>query len=386
MTIQDTTHCEDLHHYAPRNILFTACEDSDTIRFSWFPPLGVFDDPTLATKARGSIHVIDPETMKSRRLAFENFDGPFVSHGIDVIADPDPPSAEAVYIFAVNHLPNTEYLERKQGPKARSQIEIFHHVIGTNSIRHIRSIRHPLIRTPNDIFANNPMSFYVTNDHHYLGGVMRSIEDVYVGATWTNTVHVEVLDLSTPGGAASDAINVTVALDKMHNNNGLGHGRSAQEILVTDCCGGTLHIGELSADRNDKKIRLLDSIQFDSVIDNPSTFTDIFPSSSYDASGFVLPGMARAIDIPLTSRDPEGNDGVMVWYVRASRQGTRPGSSQAGAWEKRLLFEDNGSRIRSASGAVLVAINPKLEGGTRKAWLFVTGFLSKNVVAIKVEV
>jgi len=56
--IADTTHCEDLHYYAPANLLFTACEDRHT-RFGWFPPLGSFEPPKEGTK--GSIHVVDPE-------------------------------------------------------------------------------------------------------------------------------------------------------------------------------------------------------------------------------------------------------------------------------------------------------------------------------------
>lgn len=60
--IADTTHCEDLHYYAPANLLFTACEDRHT-RFGWFPPLGSFEPPKEGTK--GSIHVVDPEVSLS---------------------------------------------------------------------------------------------------------------------------------------------------------------------------------------------------------------------------------------------------------------------------------------------------------------------------------
>lgn len=55
--IEDTIHCEDVHHYRPANLLFTACEDYKDTRFSWFPPLGNFVPPTT----RGSIHVVDPK-------------------------------------------------------------------------------------------------------------------------------------------------------------------------------------------------------------------------------------------------------------------------------------------------------------------------------------
>jgi hypothetical protein len=67
--IEDTTHCEDLHYYAPANLLFTACEDRHT-RFGWFPPLGNFEPPQDGTQ--GSIHVIDPEVRISLLFMFKS--------------------------------------------------------------------------------------------------------------------------------------------------------------------------------------------------------------------------------------------------------------------------------------------------------------------------
>lgn len=61
ISIQDTTHCEDLHYYAPTNTLFTACEDVSATRFKWFPPLVIYSDPEHAWNAKGSVHTIDPE-------------------------------------------------------------------------------------------------------------------------------------------------------------------------------------------------------------------------------------------------------------------------------------------------------------------------------------
>lgn len=55
--IEDTIHCEDVHHYRPANLLFTACEDYKNTRFSWFPPLGNLVPATTS----GSIHVVDPK-------------------------------------------------------------------------------------------------------------------------------------------------------------------------------------------------------------------------------------------------------------------------------------------------------------------------------------
>jgi hypothetical protein len=65
----------------------------------------------------------------------------------------------------------------------------------------------------------------------------------------------------------------------------------------------------------------------------------------------------------------------MVWLAQRKN----------GKWEKKLLFEDDGKRLRSAATAVLIGIGPKLEGGKKKGWLFVTGFYSQHMVAVKVD-
>ena len=66
IVIPDTTHCEDVHYYAPGASLFAACEDNANTRFRWFPPLAVFDDPELGKRGRGSIHVISPKVCDHR--------------------------------------------------------------------------------------------------------------------------------------------------------------------------------------------------------------------------------------------------------------------------------------------------------------------------------
>ncbi|KAK5656871.1 hypothetical protein OQA88_4420 [Cercophora sp. LCS_1] len=378
VVIPDTVNCEDIHYEPLTGNIFTACEDNVETRFGWFPPLANFDDPELGRKGKGSIHVIDPKTMKSERLTFENFDSTFVTHGIDVIPDLER-ADEAVYIIAINHVPDPKL------PRARSQLEIFHHVLGSSFVRHIRSVWHPLIRTPNDVFASSPTSIYVSNDHYYRDhGIMRTLEDFWFHAKWTDTVHVEV-DLKVTGDSAA-GVQGNVALSNFHNNNGLGHGRSADEILIASCTSGEMHIGKVSEDQRNGNITLVDVVGVDAIVDNPTYFDDPYAKSTGDnRSGFLLPGLAKALELAGTHREPDATNSVIVYFVRPN-QG-KPGS--ATTWEKRVLFEDDGKRIRSASGSVLVAIDPESEperaSGARKGWLFVTGFQSKNVIAVKVD-
>ncbi|KAF4506532.1 hypothetical protein G6O67_006608 [Ophiocordyceps sinensis] len=367
-TVENTVHCEDLHYHESSKMLFTA-----------------------SSKAQGSVKVIDPKTLKATTLRFDNFGPPFVTHGIDVIDDPDRQAGEAVYIFAVNHKPSSQHYEKANvsAPKSHSVVEVFHHVIGSESIRHVRSVWDPLIRTPNDILALSPTSFFVTNDHHYREGWLRMLEDVNSGARWSNTIYVEF-----PAGGERPAedykVKASVALTGLHNNNGLGHGDAAHDVLLGSAASGTLHLGRVQGVNAARSITVVESIELDSSIDNPSYFADPFANGTFDASGFVVCGLTRAIDLGKNCRDPQAKDGVMVWKVahqggrgqQESKVESRAGSER---WSKRLLFQDDGRRIRSSSSAVLIATDPAINGGRRRAQLFVTGFLSRNIVSVGVD-
>ncbi|KAI3541730.1 serum paraoxonase/arylesterase [Colletotrichum abscissum] len=380
--IDDTIHCEDIHYHEPSGLLFTACEDNEENRAKWFPGLGNLNDPLVGSKQKGSIHVIDPKDMTQKRLKFENFDSTYVTHGIDVITDPK--RADAVYIFAVNHVPHPDYLATKIGSqdsqqvtqKSQSRVEIFHHILGSSTAKHLRTVIHPLIKTPNDIFIKDPYSFYVTNDHYYADGVGRHVEDIWPGTTWTDTIYVHIEEISSL--VATEGIKAEVALSGIRNNNGLGHSRKTGEILVVNCAGGEMLIGELSSDPKNTTINIIESVQVDSYIDNPSYFDDPYKTDVFDASGFVLPGLTRPVDIPKQVHNTTSDIGSIVWYAK-------PAAGSNGGYEKRLVFEDDGTRARSAAAAVLVAIDPAQEKGERKAWLFVTGFMAGSVVAVKID-
>jgi hypothetical protein len=373
--IEDTMLCEDLHLHKASGLLFTACEDSYESRFSWFPGLGVLHDPLTASKSRGSIHVIDPTTFKSKRLGFEGFAGPFITHGIDVISDPK--DASSVYIFAINHLPHPEYLQhvvdgktydKYSGNKAASQIEIFHHKIGSPTARYIRSVSHPLIQTPNDIVARSPSSFYVTNDHHYREGILRQIEDVYYGGKWSTTIFVQITDLTLQDAVAG--FNASVALTGLHNNNGLGHGRTPDEIAIGSAASGDIHLATIKSNHS---LEVFETIGFETAVDNPSWYSDSFSNVNGDSSGYVSAGLSKAGDLAKSVGVLSGTEPIMVWLAQ----------SKNGKWEKKLLFEDDGTRLRSAATAVLIGIDPQLDGGKKKGWLFATGFYSQSAIAVK---
>lgn len=327
------------------------------------------------------------KTKESKRLSLEAFDGPFITHGIDVIDDPARPG-EAVYIFAVNHVPNEAVFPRDGSTpstdpataahKAASRLEQFHHVLGTAQARHVRTIAHPLIQTPNDIYAASPTAVYVSNDHHYREGRMRLLEDLYPGAAWSNVVYA-----TTVADEDDGRVEATVALDGLHNPNGMGHGRTADELVVASAVGGyytvvdTRRLNESSGGTGAAATARID---FDSTVDNPTWFVDAFAdeASAHDKSGFVQAGLPRGVDFFQTAQDPLAKEGVIVWHAT-------PCADAPDGWAKRILWQDDGSVLRNAATAVLVGIDPATEGGAKRAWLFVSGFSSRNAVAVKVD-
>ncbi|KAM3473562.1 hypothetical protein MY8738_008324 [Beauveria namnaoensis] len=377
--IPDTPHCEDLHHHLASGLLFTACEASWEARHSWFPPLAILEDASKAAQTPGAITVIDPQSMKAKRLRFEGFSGPFVTHGIDIIDDPQAKLGEAIFVFAVNHRPNQA--QDSLAPKADSVIELFHHTIGADFVRHIRTVKHDLIYTPNDILALSPTSFLTTNDHFYRDGLMRVVEDLYSGATWSNTIHVE-FQIGTNEQNETAKVQANVALTGLHNNNGLGRGRTPDEVVLASAASGEVYFGELKTTAGQVTVDVVDTFQADSTLDNPSYFVDPYANDTYDASGFVLAGLSKAINLAHNSWLVDARDGVMIWHLqdRSSPKSKRGKTS----WEARLLLQDNADYIRTASAAVLVATDPAQNNGRREAWLFVTGFMSRNMLAVKI--
>ncbi|KAI9716600.1 MAG: hypothetical protein M1828_007633 [Chrysothrix sp. TS-e1954] len=392
--IPDTHLCEDLHLHHGSGLLFTACqvgtyESTRKERRSWFPPTAFFHDHKAVE--RGKLVVIDPTTFKAQDLTIEGFeDRPWVTHGIDIVDSPD--ETDTIYIFAVNHLPNPDYYTepppdpKTAPPRARSQIEIFKHVLHTTTATHVRSIRNTLIATPNDIHAISPKSFYVTNDHHYREpGALRTTEVVLDFAAWSNIVHASITDLSTTDPTAG--VVVSTALSGLHNPNGIGHTsrhRDSHELIFTSAAGGVLTRAEIDTSTDSSttttNLKRIEDIQIMSTLDNPSYYEDPYASAHSNASGYILAGLMRAADL-FTDMEQDNAIPSLVWHVRSNNEDDERHAS----WEKNVIFQDRGTRMRSATTAVMVPRDPEKEAGKKKAWLFVTGFMADGVGIVGVD-
>ncbi|KAJ6782373.1 hypothetical protein PWT90_06463 [Aphanocladium album] len=296
--------------------------------------------------------------------------------------------------MVINHIPqsnNSSHLGTRKTPKSHSVVEIFHHTINTNTATHVRTIWHPLITTPNDLVALSPTSFLITNDHYFREGYLKFFEDVNWLGRWANVVHVR-FESSSANETVKDetsSVQASLALSNIHSANGIGHGRTKDEIVVTSAASGVAHLGDILTDSSGKvTIQVKESIKFDSMLDNPSYFRDPYATPGYDASSFIFAGLAKACKIFWTMRNPGGFDPSIVWRMSASRlemDSKRIESKIESGWHIRQIFEDDGARMRSSSTALMVAIDPSVSIGKRQAWLFITGFFADNMVVFKVD-
>ena len=194
---------------------------------------------------------------------------------------------------------------------------------------------------------------------------MRAFEDVVTGSRWNDVIHLEISDLDA--NDASQGIKATVAKDALQNPNGLGHGKHEGEILVNRAAAGIMEIARRESPN--PHLKFIETVQLPITVANPTYFHDPYATETeHDSSGYVIAGLARAAAFP-SHQDP-----VTVYLVSASGDRTQ-----------KLLFQDDGKMVNTASTAVLTAIDPKQNEGKKQAWLFVTGPVSEGVAYSRVD-
>lgn len=210
----------------------------------------------------------------------------------------------------------------------------------------------------------------MSNDHKYRGGFLRRAEDLleFHTAGWSDVVHVSF----DPEGVDEEGVTATIALRKYHNPNGLGRSGKAEEVILTSAAGGELYVLSRDLGSDSMGLRLRQRFRMESTIDNPSWYTDDYATGGRNASGYILAGLLRGVALEEAVGDEGEGIASVVWHV-----------SEMG--EKRVLFEDEGLRLRSASAAAVVGLDPGNNRGRKEGWLFVTGFVSSAVVAVKVD-
>ncbi|KAM3928180.1 serum paraoxonase/arylesterase 2-like [Leptodactylus fuscus] len=162
----------------------------------------------------------------------------FNPHGISTYIDKKD---GAVYLFVVNH------------PQLQSIIEIFKFVEEENSLIHLKSIKHQLLNSVNDIVAVGPESFYATNDFYFSDSPMKVVE-FFLGLSWTGVVYY------SPG-------DVRHVVTGFYSGNGITISHDKKYIYAADLTAQTINVFKKNKDWSLSPIK---SVYVDTLVDNLS--------------------------------------------------------------------------------------------------------------------
>ncbi|OXB84745.1 UNVERIFIED_CONTAM: hypothetical protein H355_001222 [Colinus virginianus] len=165
----------------------------------------------------------------------------FNPHGISTYIDKD----DTVYLFVVNH------------PHQKSTVELFKFIEDDNSLVHLKTIRHDLLTSVNDVVAVGPDSFYATNDHYFSDFILVLLE-MYLGLTWSNVVFYSPKEVKEVASGFYSANGINISLDKKY-------------VYIADIFDHSVHVMEKHADWNLTHVKTL---QLDTLADNLSVDPD----------------------------------------------------------------------------------------------------------------
>nr|XP_046255634.1 serum paraoxonase/arylesterase 2-like [Scatophagus argus] len=158
--------------------------------------------PSDATGKIFSLDMQDPRKKPVELRMPRNFDlESFNPHGISVYTDP---SDDTVYLFVVSH------------PEHKSQIELFKFIEDGFSLVHLKTIKHELLHSVNDIVAVGIDSFYATNDHYFKNAFLKGFVEFLLGQPWCNVVYYSPEEVKVVSEGYYMANGINISPDKRH--------------------------------------------------------------------------------------------------------------------------------------------------------------------------
>lgn len=201
---------------------------------------------SFAPDKPGGILMMDLKDERPRALELRvswGFDlASFNPHGISTFIDDD----DTVYLFVVNH------------PQFKSTVEIFKFQEEENSLLHLKTIKHELLPSVNDIIAVGPTHFYATNDHYFSDPFLKYLE-TYLNLHWANVVYYSPEEVKLVAEGFDSANGINISPDKKY-------------VYVADILAHEIHVLEKQPNMNLTQLKVL---QLGTLVDNLS----IDPSS-----------------------------------------------------------------------------------------------------------
>ncbi|XP_029928411.1 serum paraoxonase/arylesterase 2-like [Myripristis murdjan] len=256
----------------------------------------------------GKIFSLDLQDTRLKPMELRmprNFDlNSFNPHGISVFIDP---SDDTIYLFVVSH-------PRHEG-QFHSQMEIFKFVEEDHSLVYLKTVKHELLHSVNDIVAVGVDSFYATNDHYFSHEILRLIE-TFLSLPWGNVVYY------SPG-------EVKVVSDRYYFANGINLSPDKRHLYVVDLFDHNVHVLERQADNTLVSVK---SVAVGSLCDN----VEVEPETGDLWLGCHPNGWKALVYNP---EDPPGSEVIQIQNIHSEQ----PVVTQ--------VYADNGSVIIGSSVA-----------------------------------
>lgn len=242
--------------------------------------------------------------------------GALQPHGVDLWWSP-----EGERLFVVNH-PGGSALPGASGQgdqKQRHTVEIFD-VAPEGTLTHLETVEHEAMHSPNDVAAVGPESFYVTNDHGYPSGFMRTVEE-YLRLPAGNVLYVD-------SSGAREVYSGTLYA------NGIQNAPNSNRIYLAESTRKSVTWFERDPETND--LEFISRHETDTAVDN----LDV------DADGRVwLAGHPKMFTFLAHAKDPKN--------VRAPSHVIVLEPSKSG-WKDETVYLSNGDPLSSSATALVV--------------------------------
>ncbi|XP_005550232.2 serum paraoxonase/lactonase 3 isoform X2 [Macaca fascicularis] len=195
--------------------------------------------PNFAPDEPGKIFLMDLNEQNPRAQALEisgGFDKElFNPHGISIFIDKD----HTVYLYVVNH------------PHMKSTVEIFKFEEQQLSLVYLKTIKHELLKSVNDIVVLGPEQFYATRDHYFTNPFL-SLFEMILDLRWTYVLFYSPREVKVVAKGFCSANGIAVSADQKY-------------VYVADVAAKNIHIMEK---HDNWDLTQLKVIQLGTLVDN----------------------------------------------------------------------------------------------------------------------